>query len=268
MKAIVCVKQVPDTSGKVAVKENGQLDRASMATITNPDDLNAIEAALQLKDETGCEVIAVSMGPPQAESMLRELLARGADKAVLVSAREFGGSDTFATSQILAAAVRRVAKDAGNDYIVFCGRQAIDGDTAQVGPQIAEKLGLPQITYAQEIKKDGNSVTVKRMLEDGYMLLKTKLPCLVTCIKELNTPRYMSVGGILECYSKPYEVFDYETLKDDDLIEKDTIGLQGSPTNVYKSFTPPQKGAGVMLEGADKATCEKLVGMLAEKHII
>ncbi|MBQ9630900.1 MAG: electron transfer flavoprotein subunit beta/FixA family protein [Treponema sp.] len=266
MKVIVCVKQVPDTSGKVAVKENGQLDRASMATITNPDDLNAIEAALQLKDETGCEVVAVSMGPPQAESMLRELLARGVDKAVLVSGREFGGSDTYATSQILAAAVRRVG--VGNDDIVLCGRQAIDGDTAQVGPQIAEKLDLPQITYAAEIKKEGNSVTVKRMLEDGYMMLKVKTPCLITCIKELNNPRYMSVGGILECYSKPYEVFDYEALKDDPLIEKDTIGLQGSPTNVYKSFTPPQKGAGVMLEGADKATCEKLVGMLAEKHII
>ena len=266
MKVIVCVKQVPDTSGKVAVKENGQLDRASMATITNPDDLNAIEAALQLKDETGCEVVAVSMGPPQAESMLRELLARGVDKAVLVSGREFGGSDTYATSQILAAAVRRVG--VGNDDIVLCGRQAIDGDTAQVGPQIAEKLDLPHITYAAEIKKEGNSVTVKRMLEDGYMMLKVKTPCLITCIKELNNPRYMSVGGILECYSKPFEVFDYEALKDDPLIEKDTIGLQGSPTNVYKSFTPPQKGAGVMLEGADKATCEKLVGMLAEKHII
>ena len=152
MKAIVCVKQVPDTSGKVAVKENGQLDRASMMTITNPDDLNAIEAALQLKDQTGCEVVAISMGPPPAESMLRELLARGVDKAVLVSSREFGGSDTYATSQILAAAVRRVG--VGPEDVVFCGRQAIDGDTAQVGPQIAEKLNLPQITYAADIKKE------------------------------------------------------------------------------------------------------------------
>ena len=266
MKAIVCVKQVPDTSGKVAVKENGQLDRASMMTITNPDDLNAIEAALQLKDETGCEVVAVSMGPPPAEGMLRELLARGVDRAVLVSGREFGGSDTDATSQILAAAVRRIG--VGDDDIVFCGRQAIDGDTAQVGPQIAEKLKLPQITYAADIKKEGNTLTVKRMLEDGYMLLKVKTPCLITCIKELNRPRYMSVCGIMECYSKPYEVYNYETLKDDPLIDKDTIGLEGSPTNVYKSFTPPQKGAGMMMEGADKAACEKLVGILAEKHII
>ena len=266
MKCIVCVKQVPDTSGKVAVKEDGTMDRASMDTITNPDDLNAIEAALTLKDQTGCEVVVVSMGPPPAEGMLRELLARGADRAVLVSAREFGGSDTFATSQILAAAIKKIGVEEGD--IVFCGRQAIDGDTAQVGPQIAEKLGLPQITYVAEIKVEGKEVICKRMLEDGYMTIKTQTPCLLTCIKELNTPRYMSVGGIFECYSKPLEIYNYETLKDDPLIELDTIGLKGSPTNVYKSFSPPQKGAGMMLEGADKATCEKLVSLLAEKHII
>ena len=266
MKCIVCVKQVPDTSGKVAVKEDGTMDRASMDTITNPDDLNAIEAALTLKDETGCEVVVVSMGPPPAEGMLRELLARGADRAVLVSAREFGGSDTFATSQILAAAIKKIGVEKGD--IVFCGRQAIDGDTAQVGPQIAEKLGMPQITYVSEIKVDGEHVICRRMLEDGDMTIKTHTPCLLTCIKELNTPRYMSVGGIFECYNKPLEVYNFETLKDDPLIELDTIGLKGSPTNVYKSFSPPQKGAGMMLEGADKATCEKLVSLLAEKHII
>lgn len=266
MKCIVCVKQVPDTSGKVAVKEDGTMDRASMDTITNPDDLNAIEAALTLKDETGCEVVVVSMGPPPAEGMLRELLARGADRAVLVSAREFGGSDTFATSQILAAAIKKIGVEKGD--IVFCGRQAIDGDTAQVGPQIAEKLGMPQITYVSEIKVDGEHVICRRMLEDGYMTIKTYTPCLLTCIKELNTPRYMSVGGIFECYNKPLEIYNFETLKDDPLIELDTIGLKGSPTNVYKSFSPPQKGAGMMLEGADKATCEKLVSLLAEKHII
>ena len=266
MKIIVCVKQVPDTSGKVAVNPDGTLNRASMATITNPDDLNAVEAALQLKDETGCEVVVVTMGPPPAEGMLRELIARGADRGVLVSAREFGGSDTFATSQILAAAVNKIG--VGPEDIVFCGRQAIDGDTAQVGPQIAEKLHLPQVTYVTEIKKDGNSLTVKRQLEDGYMELKVQTPCLLTCIKELNTPRYMSVPGIFECYSKPYEVFGYETLKDDPLIDPTTIGLKGSPTNIFKSFTPPQKGAGMMLEGADKATCDKLAGILATKHII
>ena len=266
MKAIVCVKQVPDTSGKVAVNPDGTLNRASMATIINPDDKNAVEAALKLKDNTGCKVIVVSMGPPPAEGMLRELIAMGADEAVLVSGREFGGSDTFATSQILAAAVKKVGLE--DDDIVFCGRQAIDGDTAQVGSQIAEKLGIPQISYAADVKKEGSTVTVKRMLEDGYMTIQTKTPCLLTCIKELNVPRYMSIKGIMGCYDKPVDVFDYNTLKDDPLIDPATIGLKGSPTNIFKSFTPPQKGQGRMLEGADKSTCEELVGELQKKHII
>ena len=266
MKAIVCVKQVPDTSGKVAVKADGTMDRASMATITNPDDMNAVEAALKLKDATGCEVTVVSMGPPPAEGMLRELLAMGADKAVLVSGREFGGSDTYATSQILSAALKKIGLD--DETIVFCGRQAIDGDTAQVGPQIAEKLHLPQVTYAADIQKDGDTITVKRMLEDGYMTIKVKTPCLITCIKELNNPRYMSIDGIYATYNKPLETFDYEKLKDHPLIDATTIGLKGSPTNIFKSFTPPQKGAGKMLEGAGKETCEELASILAAKHII
>ncbi len=266
MKIIVSIKQVPDTSGKVAVNPDGTLNRASMQTITNPDDMNALEAALKMKDATGCKVIVVTMGPPPAAGMLREALAMGADEAILVSAREFGGSDTYATSQILAAAVNRIGVEA--DDIVMCGRQAIDGDTAQVGPQMAEKLHLPQITYAADIAKEGNTVTVKRMLEDGYMTIKAQTPCLITCIKELNEPRYMSVGGVFEAYSKPLTTYGYEDLKDDPLIDATTIGLKGSPTNIFKSFTPPQKGAGMMLEGADKATCEKLAGILAGKHII
>ena len=266
MKLIVCVKQVPDTSGKVAVNADGTLDRASMQTIINPDDMNAIEAALALKDQLGCPVIAVSMGPPPAAGMLLELKAMGVDKAVLVSAREFGGSDTFATSQILAAAIKNLGVD--KDDIIFCGRQAIDGDTAQVGPQMAEKLHLPQVTYAADIQKDGDTLTIKRMLEDGYMTIKVNTPCLITCIKELNTPRYMSVSGVFECYSKPVTVLDYNALKDHPLIDATTIGLKGSPTNIFKSFTPPQKGVGMMLEGDGKETCEKLAGILAAKHII
>ena len=267
MKIIVSIKQVPDTSGKVAVNPDGTLNRASMQTITNPDDMNALEAALKMKDATGCKVIVVTMGPPPAAGMLREALAMGADEAVLVSAREFGGSDTYATSQILAAAVNRIGVEA--DDIVMCGRQAIDGDTAQVGPQMAEKLHLPQITYAADITKEGNTITVKRMLEDGYMTIKTQTPCLITCIKELNTPRYMSVSGIMECYSKPYAVWDYEALKESKWVGPvENVGLKGSPTQVYKSFSPPVKGKGTMIEGADKAACEQLVSMLGEKHII
>ena len=266
MKAIVCVKQVPDTSGKVAVNPDGTLNRASMQTITNPDDLNAVEAALKLKDATGCKVVVITMGPPPAEGMLRELIARGADEGVLVSAREFGGSDTFATSQILAAAIKKYGVD--SDDVVFCGRQAIDGDTAQVGSQIAEKLNIPQVSYVAGIEKDGDKVVVKRMLEDGHMTIETQTPCLLTCIKELNEPRYMSLSGIMDCYSAPVSVYDYNTLKDDPLIDPTTIGLKGSPTNIFKSFTPPQKGQGKMLEGADKATCETLAAELLKKHII
>ena len=266
MKIIVCVKQVPDTSGKVAVKPDGTLDRASMLTIINPDDLNAVEAALKIKDQTGCEVVAVTMGPPPAEKMLREIIAMGADRAVLISGREFGGSDTFATSQIIAAGIHHMGLN--DDDIIMCGRQAIDGDTAQVGPQIAEKLGIPQITYAGDIKVEGKDVIVKRMLEDGFMNIKMKTPCLITCIKELNEPRYMSTFGIFGSYQKPVDVYDYETLKDEPLIDKDTIGLQGSPTNILVSFTPPLKGAGVMLEGADKNTANELADILEKKHII
>ena len=266
MKILVTVKQVPDTSGKVAVNPDGTLDRASMQTIINPDDLNAVEAALALKDELGCKVVAFTMGPPPAEGMLRELMAMGVDEGVLITAREFGGSDTYATSQIIAAGIDTYGVE--EDDIILAGRQAIDGDTAQVGPQMAEKLHLPQVTYAADIQKDGDTLTIKRMLEDGYMTIKVNTPCLITCIKELNTPRYMSVSGVFECYSKPVTVLDYNALKDHPLIDATTIGLKGSPTNIFKSFTPPQKGVGMMLEGDGKETCEKLAGILAAKHII
>ena len=255
MKIIVCVKQVPDTSGRVSVKEDGTLDRGSMPVITNHDDRSAAEAALRLKDKYGCRVVAVTMGPPAAESMLRDLLAMGVDEAYLVSDRAFGGSDTFATSQIVAAAVNRIGIEP--DDIVFCGRQAIDGDTAQVGPQIAEKLGLPQITYAGAIDLADGTVIVRRLLEDGYMTIRTRTPCLIT-----------SVTGIMECFRKPITVFTYEDLKDEPLIEPDTIGLKGSPTNIAKSFTPPLKGAGVMLDGADKDTVSDLISRLSAKHIL
>ena len=266
MKIIVCVKQVPDTSGKVAVKADGTMDRAAMATITNHDDLAAVEAALQVKDATGCKVVVVSMGPPPAESMLRELLAMGADEAYLICGREFGGSDTYATSQIIAGGISHIGLE--KDDIIFCGRQAIDGDTAQVGPQIAEKLHIPQITYAGEVEVKEDGVYVKRLLEDGYMLLKAQTPCLITCVKELADARYMSVSGILECYDKPMTVLDYEALKDNPLIDDDTIGLKGSPTNVYKSFSPPRKGAGMMIEGSAAEAASKLVSMLNEKHML
>ncbi len=267
MKIIVCVKQVPDTSGVVAVKEDGTMDRAAMATISNPDDMNALEAALQIKDANrDVKVVVVSMGPPPTESMLRECLARGADEAYLISAREFGGADTWATSSTITAAINKIGVD--KDDIVMCGRQAIDGDTAQVGPQIAEKLHLPQVTYVTAIDYKDGKLTVRRELEDGYMTIAVETPCVLTCIKELNTPRYMSVSGVMECYSKPYTVWDFNALSGDPTITVEQVGLKGSPTQVYKSFSPPVRGKGTMMEGADKAACEQLVSILGEKHII
>ena len=262
MKIIVTVKQVPDTSGKVAVNPDGTLDRASMQTIINPDDLNAVEAALALKDELGCKVVAFTMGPPPAEGMLRELIAMGCDDAVLISGREFGGSDTFATSQIIAAGINAIGLE--DDDIVFCGRQAIDGDTAQVGPQIAEKLNLPQISYAADIKLEGNTVTVKRMLEDGYMTVQVQTPCLLTCIKELNTPRYMNMAGIFN-KNKDIKIWNAADIE----VDLETVGLKASPTNVYKSFTPKPKGKGMMLAGdTEKELAQDLLIRLKKKHVI
>ena len=237
MKIIVCVKQVPDTSGKVAVKEDGTMDRAAMATISNPDDMNALEAALQIKDQNpDVKVIVLSMGPAPTESMLRECLAMGADEAVLISAREFGGADTYATSSTITAAIRKIGVEEGD--IVFCGRQAIDGDTAQVGPQIAEKLHLPQVTYVTAIDYQNGQLTVRRELEDGYMTIKVKTPCLLTCIKELNTPRYMSVSGIMECYAKPYTVWDFNALSDDPTITVEQVGRRVLPPRCTNPSLP------------------------------
>ena len=267
LKIVVLAKQVPDTRnvGKDAMKADGTINRAALPAIFNPEDLNALEQALRLKDEhPGSTVTILTMGPGRAAEVIREGLYRGADNGYLLTDRAFAGADTLATSYALATAIKKI----GDYDVIIGGRQAIDGDTAQVGPQMAEKLHLPQVTYAADIQKDGDTLTIKRMLEDGYMTIKVNTPCLITCIKELNTPRYMSVSGVFECYSKPVTVLDYNALKDHPLIDATTIGLKGSPTNILTSFTPPQKGAGQMLEGNDMKTCEKLAGILSEKHII
>ena len=266
MKIIVCVKQVPDTSGKVAVKADGTMDRAAMATISNPDDMNALEAALQIKDKNpDTKVVVISMGPPPTESMLRECLAMGADEAVLVSAREFGGADTFATSTTLTAAIRKIGVE--KDDIVFCGRQAIDGDTAQVGPQIAEQLKIPQVSYAEQLDVDGDSVVVKRQYEDQSHMLKVKMPCLVTALSELTEPRYMHAGGIVDAYNKEITVWGFDDLKDD--LNPEWIGLKGSPTNVFQSFGKKPKTAGTVLDGlSTEEAVEKIMAVLIERHII
>ena len=242
MKAIVCVKQVPDTSGKVSVKPDGTLDRASMATITNPDDLNALEAALKLKDATGCEVVVVTMGPPPAEGMLRELLARGADKAVLVSGREFGGSDTYATSYILSQAIKKL----GAYDVILGGKQAIDGDTGQTAPSIAEHLGATRLTYVLSLKVEGDKVIAERQVEEGVEVIETKFPVLCTATKESNKPRYATVKGVMRSFNTEIGQITLADLPDADTTK---MGLKGSPTKVKATFTPKRTANCVNIEG-------------------
>ena len=260
---IVCAKQVPDTNEIRINPETGTLIRDGVPSILNPDDANALEEALKIKDKDpeNVHVTVVSMGPPQAQDMLFECLAMGADEGVLLSDRAVGGSDTWATSNAITATIKKLKYD-----LIFAGRQAIDGDTAQVGPQIAEKLNLPQVTYVQkfELAKDKKSVKVERQLEDGYEVIKVPLPCMLTCIKELNTPRYMNIGGIFNP-DKDIKVWSAADVE----VDLNTVGLKPSPTNVFRSFTPKPKGKGTMLEGdSDKEIAEQLVGNLKKKHII
>ena len=263
MKIVVCIKQVPDTVEVKIDPKTGTLVRDGVPSIINHDDKTGIEAALTIREQVGGTVTVVSMGPPQADVALREALAMGCDEAILVSGREFGGSDTYATSGILAAALKQLDYD-----LIITGRQAIDGDTAQVGPQIAEKLHLPQVSYVEEIVEAAEDhVVVKRQFEDGYHIVKVKTPCLLTAIAELAEPRYMSVGGVFDAYQKEIKIFDFNLLIDD--LELDMIGLKGSPTNVSKSFTKELKGAGTVLKDltAEQAV-EAIVKKLEEKFII
>ncbi|MCT4619736.1 MAG: electron transfer flavoprotein subunit beta [Marinisporobacter sp.] len=261
MKVIVCVKQVPDTNEVRIDPVKGTLIRDGVPSILNPDDANALEEALALKDKyDDVHVTVLTMGPPQADEMLKECLAMGADDSILVSDRAFAGADTWATSNTLAAAIRKV----GEYDIIFAGRQAIDGDTAQVGPQIAERLGLTQITYVQDFQVEGEEIKVQRQLEDGYEVIKVKAPVLLTAIKELNEPRYMSVEGIYDACKQETTVWSLADLD----VEKHEVGLDASPTKVFRSFTPEPKGKGVMLEGTTKEMVEKLVVNLKQKHII
>ena len=261
MKILVCVKQVPDTNEVKIDPVKGTLIREGVPSILNPDDANALEAALRIKDQDKETKVAVlTMGPPQATYMLRECLAMGADEAYLLSDRAFGGADTCATSTTIAAGIRKVS---GVD-VIFGGRQAIDGDTAQVGPQVAQRLGIPVVTYVQDIRMESGKVTVQRQMEDGYEVAEVKTPCFLTCVKELNTPRYMTVGAIVDAYKKEITVWGH---KDVDL-DPSECGLNASPTQVFRSFTPPVKGKGEMLSGSIGEMASALVKKLDEKHLI
>ena len=263
MKIIVCVKQVPDTKGGVKFKPDGTLDRGAMLTIMNPDDKAGLEAALRLKDQYGAEVTVVTMGLPKAADVLREALAMGADKGILVTDRVLGGADTWATSQTIAGAIRNLDYD-----LIITGRQAIDGDTAQVGPQISEHLNIPVISYAQEIKIDGDSVIVKRQYDDRYHMLKAKMPCLITALSELNEPRYMTPGGIFDACKDdaPITTWGRADLKD---VLDENLGLKGSPTQIAKASDKVKKGAGekVVLETPEESA-DYIVSKLAEKFVI
>lgn len=261
MNIVVCVKQVPDTTEVKLDPKTNTLIRDGVPSIINPDDKAGLEAALRIKDKTGAKVTIVSMGPPQADVAIREALAMGADEAYLVTDRAFGGADTWATSSTLAAAIDTLDYD-----LIITGRQAIDGDTAQVGPQIAEHLGLPNISYAEELDVDGDYIKVKRQYEDRYHVIKCKTPCLVTALAELNDPRYMTPGGIFDAYQKEVK---WITRADLPKLEDGNIGLKGSPTRVKKSFTKQAKPAGTIHKEVDAVEgAEIMVNALKEKHII
>ena len=262
MKIVVCIKQVPDTAGGVKFKPDGTLDRGAMLAIMNPDDKAALEAALEIKDKDpeNVNVTVITMGVPKAEEVLREAMAMGADDGLLVTDRVLGGADTWATSSTIAGALKNMEYD-----MIFAGRQAIDGDTAQVGPQIAEHLGIPCVSYARDVQVEGNTVTVKSQFDDGYMIVKTAMPCLITCLSELNTPRYMTPGGIFDAYAKDITVWGRAQLD----VADDDIGLAGSPTMIAKASDKVAKGKGtVVTPDSPTEAADYIVNVLDEKHVI
>ena len=243
MKIIVCIKQVPDTAGGVKFNPDGTLDRAAMLTIMNPDDKAGLEAALRLKDQYGAEVTVLTMGLPKAGDTLREALAMGADNAVLVTDRCLGGADTWATSSTIAAAIR---------------------DTAQVGPQISEHLDIPVISYARKIEIEGDAVKVQRQYDDRYHVVKAQMPCLITCLAEINAPRYMTPGGIFDACEAEIKTMGRAELK---TLEDGNMGLAGSPTKIAKASDKVRKGAGEKITLDTEEAVSYLLGKMTEKHV-
>ena len=260
MRIVVCIKQVPDTTEVRLDPVKNTLIRDGVPSIINPDDKAGLELALQVKASIpGSTLTVVSMGPPQAELALREALAMGCDEGILISDRAFGGADTWATSITIAGALKKQGYD-----LIIAGRQAIDGDTAQVGPQIAEHLNIPNVSYAEDIKVEGNTVIVKRQYEDRYHTVKVQMPCLVTALGEMNTPRYMTPGGIFDAYrSKEVTIFTRADLD----VEDSTIGLKGSPTKVAQSFPKSVKAAGVKVTMDSEDAADYIVEKLKEKFV-
>lgn len=260
MEIVVCVKQVPDTTEVKIDPTTNTLIRQGVPSIVNPFDKNAVEAALKLKEAHGGKVTVISMGPPQSREALKECLAMGADAAVLVSDRAFGGADTLATSYTLAAAVRKL----GGVDLILCGKQAIDGDTAQVGPEMAEHLGLPQVTCVAGISLQDGVARVEREHEDGYEIIEVRLPAVLTVIKA-NEPRLPNIKGTMRASRAEIPVWTAGDLA----VDGARIGLKGSPTQVRRIFTPKQRMQGVVIsrDTAREAAAE-LVRKLAEAKIV
>ena len=268
MNILVCIKQVPDTTEIKIDPVNKTLIRDGVPSIVNPFDAYALELAARIKDkDPSTKITLVSMGPPQAQNALKECLAVGGDDAFLVSGREFGGSDTLATSYILSTAVKKLEETQGKFDIIFCGKQAIDGDTAQVGPEMAEHLDLPQVTYAVEAEVDGDMVKVKKEVEDGFELIGAKMPCLITATKPNFDPRYPTIKSKMAANRKEIKTIAFADLEA--IIDSTRIGLKGSPTKVKKTFTPDVKTGGVKIQEETNAdSAKKLFAELSAAKII
>jgi electron transfer flavoprotein alpha/beta subunit len=263
MKIVVCIKQVPDTNEVRIDEKTGTLIRTGIPCIVNPDDLHAVEEALRIKESReDVQVWVISMGPPQAMEAVREAYAMGVDEAILLSDRYFAGSDTWATATILAAAIREI----GDVDIVFCGRQAIDGDTAQVGPELAEFLGIPQITYVRSLEVRDDRVIAERAIEDGHFVIESPLPVLLTVIKDLNQPRYPRIPKIYEAFTEEANIAVWDNQRvGADLSQ---IGVKNSPTNVYKSFVPQKERFSTQITGTVKEMADELITELEKQQLV
>ena len=260
MEIVVCIKQVPDTTEIKINPVTGTLIRDGVPSIMNPDDKGGLELALRMKDQYGAHVTVITMGPPQADLVLREALAMGADAAILLTDRKFAGADTLATSNALAGALRTLKWD-----LIITGRQAIDGDTAQVGPQIAEHLGIPQISYVANLaRKSDNEFLVKKETEEGYQMLEVSAPCLLTVLASANKARYMSVPGIVDAYNKEVQLWSADKID----VDETKLGLKGSPTKVLKAFAKGMKQAGQVYEVEAEEAVGLIISKLQEKFII
>lgn len=263
MRIVVCIKQVPNTS-EVKINPDGTLKRDGVPSIMNPDDKAGLEFALQLKEKYGAHITTITMGPLQAKKVLAESIAMGADKGVLLTDRAFAGADTLATSKALAAALRTLGFD-----LIIAGRQAIDGDTAQVGPQIAEHLDLPQVSYVTSLEKDGETLKVRRQFEDGYQLLRVPTPALLTVLSSAVKPRYMRVKGIMNVTSACEEEPIVTMTAADVNVDLNELGLKGSPTKVKETRNKEFSANHDVRDGLDSREAAKLiVEKLQERHIL